>query len=199
MDFNDITIRLKRIYSSIDARFDYDIDKHINIEKESTPTQKSIKVSFDKQTNESDALNKIVTIIDNLAKLKDHLRNRLFTNGVNPQIIENEINNSFHLQIVLDLSNQDKHGSPLTRTNRSNKNPQIENVESAMQLTSSQGQASFFIMDPITGEYKTQGDCKVVIMADILDDQKNKLMGIDELIDGAISQWERIIKKYNII
>ena len=198
MDFNDITTRLKRIYSSIDARFDYDIDKHINIEKESTPTQKSIKVSFDKQTNESDALNKIVTVIDNLAKLKDHLKNRLSTNGGNPQVIENEINASFHLSIVLDLSNQDKHGYPLGRKKRSHKNPRIENVESAMQLTSSQGQWSYFTMDPITGEYKTQGDCKVAIMADIVDDQGNKLMKIDELINGTLAQWERIIKKYNI-
>jgi len=197
MNFNDVQSRLKRIYSSINARLDSEIGKHINIKNTNGWTM----VSFDKENDESINLNNIMVIIDNLAKLKNHLINIIYSNKKptkgQTNIIEDTINNSLSLQLVMDLSNQDKHGSPLTKTNRSSKNPQIKNVRSSLRLTGHDGQPSKFTMSPITGKINSEGDCKIVINADIMDECGKKIMDVDKLIDGATLEWEKTIEKYH--
>jgi len=195
MDFNDIKTRLERVYSSINARFDNNIEKHvkkhlIHIKEENKVL---IGVSFNKISKEVDDLNKIIMIIHNLANLKDHLKSIISGRDETPEVIEQEINNSFDLQLIIDLSNQEKHGYPLTRTNRSGKNPQIRNVNNVLQLTGSSS-----VRISMNGKVESQGNVKVSIIADITDENGNKIVELDKLIGNAISKWEEVIKKYNL-
>jgi hypothetical protein len=199
MDYNDIKTRLERVYSSIKSRFDNDVIKHQKVERNITETVASFKISFDKGLNASDAENKIFTIIHNLANLKDNLKKSLYDSGGNEQDIENEINSSLHLQLILDLSNQDKHGYPLTKTKRSLKDPQIKNIAQSLSLGSSgPNSSSSYSINPFTGQSTMSGDCKTVINAEIVDSSGNLIIHLDELINASIAKWEEVIKKYNI-
>ena len=134
MDFNDIKTRLQRVYNSINAIYDTDIEGGINVEIRETSDGISMKTTFGRN-DETEAQVKIISIIHNIANLKDNLKNRLRDLRLNPQLVEAEINNSLPLQLIADLSNQDKHGYPLERTQRSNKDPLIKNIKSGLQLS----------------------------------------------------------------
>lgn len=191
MDFNDIKSRLERLYASINARFDENIGKHINITNGTKDGRKFVRLTFDKDSEGS--LNKILLIIHNLANLKDHLKKVLSSKGGNKEDIENEINDSLSLQLIIDLSNAEKHGYPTNRR-RSQLDPQIRRIRHSM---AAKGKTAFSITFP-SGEYKAEGDCKIVIDADIVNEKEELIMGLDQLINSGLLKWEELIKKYDI-
>jgi len=197
MDFNNFKSRLERIYSSIDQRIEEDHGESIKVEwggngdKDNVVVGTTIHISFDKGKKESTDLNKIILIVHNLANLKDHLKKIIS----NPKDIEQAINDSTYLPIVLDLSNQEKHGYPLTKFRRSFKDPKIVNVTHGMIVSAG---LSTFSIDLMTGESQTK-NCPIAMHANIVDSNNIHLFTLDELVDGAITDWEEIIKKFNII
>lgn len=191
MDYNNIQSRLEKIYSSIGEQFYYG---HTALETTHTEiTNNSIRVSFFSPNDKPKVLNQINSIIANLANIKDCLKQKLIQRDDNPDFIENEIDNSLYLQLILDLSNQEKHGYPLKKTRRSEKDPLIKNVGRSLspsdkpdniRYEKSDGSAIMNLMTKIT--------------ADITDSQGNILYQLNDLIENALSAWEQIIKKYNI-
>ena len=195
MDFNDIASRLERIYSSIQARADDNIGRHINAKHSVTNKAFVFDVSFDKE-KEADKLNRVMIIVHNLANLKDHLKNWIRINGGDEDIVKNEINLDKYLQTVIDLANAEKHGYP-TNSNRSKLNPKIVNVESVLQITADSECNSSSFTFGLDGTFVSHGKNTVVIIADIVDGNNNKICSLDELIENSIRKWEEIIKKIN--
>lgn len=181
MEYNDIKSRLSRTLSSLNDRFDDDIEKHTRIEQKKDG--RGLSIIFGKDDDE-ESLNKIMIILYNLSSLKDHIKNQLSKKGLDPQIVEDEINNSLHLQVMVDIINQEKHGAPLTRP-RSNKNPVIRYP--------SIGYFPFI-------ESKTNGSDfgSMQIHALIKDDKEKLLFRLDELVETCYSKWESIIKEYRL-
>ncbi len=199
MDYNNINERIERIYSALNARFDNDIEKRISLQKKEINGIVEINMSIN-EISEADTINKEMAIIENLAKLKDHIKNIISQNNGNPKIIETEINQSDELQILIDIYNTDKHGYPLTHPERSNKSPKIINIKSVLQQSLQAGTTSSFVgfSMGMNGQIQTHGggEHKVVIIADIVDKNGNHLYSIDKFIDKTLFQWEKIIEKY---
>ena len=196
MDFNDITSRLERIYVSVKSKIDYDLEKNINIKTESQANSYSLMGTFDKGSI-AEKENKILIIIHNLANLKDHLKQIMQSKGGDKQKIEDEIDASPALQIIIDLANSEKHTYP-TRSNRSGLNPKLDEIHSFMSLSvSSPEEVSSFTFNPY-GSFQATGDVGVNISADILDEHNNKIMTLDEHIEKSIIKWEEIITKYDL-
>ena len=95
MDVNDIKPRLDRLYRSIDVLEDYDVRKHVRIE-EVTDNNSAFthRITFDNASDETGNTNMAMGVIEHLAKLKDHLKNRMGSSG---RLVEDHINESFHL------------------------------------------------------------------------------------------------------
>lgn len=108
MDFNDITFRLNKTLTSMNGRFDENILRGIKIEYGQTEKTKWMEMTIGNDDTET-IINKIFLILYNLASLKDHLKNCLRSKNLNQNVIEDEINNSLHLQVLIDLVNQEKH------------------------------------------------------------------------------------------
>lgn len=160
MDFNNIQERLERLYASVKARYSHEIKKHLV--RVNTPTLFSI--SFNDPNKKAEYANKILMIIYHLGGLKDHIHKRIVSNGFQKigkkEIIEEEIEKSFELQLVLDLVNQEKHGYPLKdKFNRTKKNPQIGNINNILSLTTGPQKGSFagFIFNFKTGQLSFKG------------------------------------------
>jgi len=89
----------------------------------------SIDFSGEKTTEELE--NVIHTLIANIGSIKDHLKkwcktnNKVF-NG------DNLINSNINVSIIHDLWNSDKHDE---NTNRSKKNPGLENLNQSLSLS----------------------------------------------------------------
>ena len=198
MNFNDVKERLEKTLASFNARYDPNVLKSINITFENTDAGHSTTVKFGNDDPQT-ITNKIFIILYNLSSLKDHLKNCLKNNGHDPNIVEQEINNSIHLQVLIDLVNQEKHGYPLTKSNRSGKNPLIKNPSQFLLLrtdTTAGSTASFTFSrnGPIL-----HGNNSIMIDAEIHDDKGNLLFLLDELIDTCFSKWNQIATTYKCI
>lgn len=191
MDYNDIQERLKKIYSSIGEQYSYGHEALDTIHYEKTENR--ICISFFNPKDEPTVLNQINIIISNLANVKDCLKNKLNNRGDNPQVIENEVNSSLYLQLILDLSNQEKHGYPLTKTRRSKKDPLIKNISRSLSTSNKPNNVRYERSDG-----SAIMNMMIRITADITDSQGNILCRLDELVNNALQVWEQTIKKYNI-
>lgn len=197
MDYNDINLRLRCLYLSIDRQYESDVLQHMQTKTERYEDGKfTITIDFNAKHDEHETINRINSIIAGLANLKDHLMTKLKLQGGNPQDIENEINQNLPLQLILDLHNQEKHGYPLTKIRRSGKDPKIINISKA--ISPKPGViATAFIRDPVTGAGVTN-NMAIVITAEIVDSQGNSLYYLKDLIDKSLNIWELIIAKYNL-
>lgn len=208
MDYNDFSDRLRRTLNSLNARFNDDIEVFVEKEEKETinPDNSitrtiSISYSFGKESYET-IMNKIFIILYNLSSLKDHLKNALKVKGVNQQEVEDEINNSLHMQVLIDIVNQEKHGSPLYKTNRSNKNPKIMDARQSLIITAtatpenSKTQSAIFFTQ--TGIQQVgNGSQKMAITAKIVDGDNNLLFHLDELLETSYENFLKIANKHD--
>jgi hypothetical protein len=199
MDFNDIKVRLERTLSSLNARFEPAIPENIDVKVVYSDNFRSAFANFG-HDDESDVLNKIFIILYNLASLKDHLQNCLFNKGYKKQIVEDEIDNSLHLQVLTDLVNQEKHGYPLTKRRRSLKDPIIKNPMKFLSLSVSEPDSVAAFSLSFDGSYQILGENnKIVISAEICDSNGNQLFILDELVGTCFEKWENLAKAYHCI
>ncbi|HWZ65387.1 MAG TPA: hypothetical protein VNX65_01155 [Patescibacteria group bacterium] len=197
MDFNDINIRLQRLYVTIGEQYDYSIEKHIKHEVVSLGgTRKQARITFG-NSSQVEILNKVFNVIHALAGLKDHLKTRMTQIGKNPKEVEDLINETQELSLVIDLDNQDKHGSPLTKTNRSGKQPRLANLQQAL---SGDGPSTLSItFNGMTGQIASQdGPLKIVIIGDVMDGSDSKIMPLEQLLDKALKSLEDFISSNEI-
>lgn len=213
MDFNDLHARLDRTLSSFDSRFEINLRDNLSAEVNEAETEKSVSLVIGDDT-QSEMTNKIFLILYNLAILKDHVANALRKKSLNGNLIETEINNSLHLQILVDLVNQDKHGYPLTKTNRSNKNPILTGINQVIEFSNDRPMPLLESGEPdilkflsqnepsvsmnFGGEVGSSGNNKTVIRAEISDDKHNLLFSIDELIEECYSKFDSFIKRHSL-
>ncbi len=197
MDYNDVNLRLKRLYLSIDQQYESDVLQHMQTKKEKTKNGNfTVTINFNAKHDENETINRINSIIASLANLKDHLMAKLKLQNGNPEDIENEINQDLPLQLILDLNNQEKHGYPLTKTRRSGKDPKIIDISKALSSRPSIKPITF-IRDPITGAGATS-NMAIVISAKVVDSQGNLFFYLNDLIDKSLKSWERIIINFNL-
>lgn len=188
MNFNDLLSRLKRIYSTINIKYDTNVVVNTNIKILKTHTLKGFSVDFGKDSD-SEMHGKILSILYNISTLKDHIKEALSSKDLNKNIVEKLINDNLYLQLLFDLVNQDKHGYPLKITNRSNKNPILTNFSQGLQLL---GTSSSMRITK-RGEIRTTGNSRITISCDICDENGKKICGIDELIDDCLNLLEELI------
>lgn len=184
MHYNDINNRIERIYNSIQIKKEDGISEYLKFEHRTGHFV----------SNENELLIKILLIISNLSNLKDHLKNVIEQKGGNKQIIEDEIKNNLHLQLIIDINNAEKHGYPVTRK-RSHLDPKIVNLSSSLILV---GDRNSLITIHKDGKIGKQGDIPTKINADIFDKDDNKICSLDELVRQSVTAWERVINDNGI-
>lgn len=200
MDYNDISSRLKRVLASMNERFDDEIAVYTTVTKndkkiDEKTNEFNLKVEYHFGKHDQETLiNRISIILYNIASLKDHTKNNIKNAGGSPQLVEDEINNSLHLQVLVDIVNQEKHGYPL-RSRRSLKDPLITKIRESYQVTaSSANKGSAFIFMTQDG-FKHVGDGKeqMVITAEITDGDGKLLFSLDELVETSFAKMEKLI------
>lgn len=189
MDFNDIYQRLQRVYFSINERFDYDFHKYGTIEEQENENYCSIVINS--SPDKVLLINKVMLILYNMASLKDHFKKQLTIKKLDQKLIENEIENSLHLQVLIDIVNKDKHGDPLTKQERSKKNPRIANVFSVLNISG----VFLKVLYPTLPKVSPSMDIK----GTIVDGNGIELFSLDELIEVCFAKWNEITFKYKIL
>ena len=196
MDLNNLQSRLDVINCAATSRIDIDYKKYAKV----TPIESGgITVDLPGKSNPLKIAADIYSILHLLATLKDHLKNKLEASGFDKNIVEREIDSSIHLQILIDLINQEKHGYPLTKHIRSNKNPVIKQMSYTL-INNNHGKE-------IIMSIGTKGELDVLdgippsvaLFANIFDDRGNYLFNFDELVDNCYNKWLSIATTHNLI
>ena len=133
-----------------------------------------------------------------LAKLKDHLKKKLSSKGFQPKLIEDEVDKSEFLKLIIDLDNLEKHGND-RRDNRSGKYPKIIDVAHALsQKNIKSSESAVFEISPFSGDMKWSNNTAIVISAKIVDRNDGYICSFTELVNKSIDKWEEIIEKFDL-
>lgn len=199
MDFNDLNSRLKRLNLALDKRYEQDIKPQVNISRKVAGDIHEIGFSFGAM-DETEMIERVFNVINNIAGLKDHLKNKLESVGKDPKSVEDMINASKALSLILDLWNQDKHGYPLKKTNRSNLNPQIVNVDQGLVISNSSNKASVsFKITEDSASYTSSENAAIAISGDVVDGSGKFIISVENMFRHAIIDLENFLKTHSLI
>jgi len=199
MDFNDLDSRLKRLSIALDKRYELDIKPQVNISRKVSENIYEIGFSFGAM-GETEMIERIFSVINNIASLKDHLRNKLESTGKDPMLVENMINGSKVLSLILDLWNQDKHGYPLKKTSRSSLNPQIINVNQGLVISNSSNKAfASFNITADSASLASSENAAIAISGEVIDGSGKFIMSVENMFRQAIIDLESFLKTQGLL
>ena len=111
MNTDDLIHRVNRIYSSLDTAEETDMSQ-LTPKIVSNGKRIGIYQDFTGGLNDEELSNLVHSLIHNIANLHDNLKRWAKKNGKDKSKVDIAFKNSLALQIIQDLSNNDKHGYP---------------------------------------------------------------------------------------
>jgi hypothetical protein len=181
--------RLARLYVALD---ELDITGTLASMKPTTVVSGnrfSTSVDFTKVTDEPTAENRVNTLINNIACLKDHLHLWCRNNG-KPETGDLLIDSNQDVAIIHDLWNLDKHAE-LNRRSRSNLSPRLQPAHSTLEFKiASTEETPLLMMSAFGGQFQTFGDPRLRITGTVVDKDGNTLGDVEEICLRAIDAWE---------
>lgn len=191
----ELSQRIHRIYSSIKAVEETDPNK---LKATVITTGKCIGVSQDFRggLNNAELSNLAHMLIYNIAHLKNYLIQWAKDNGHDETKVDQTVGNSLDLQIIIDLSNRDKHVGPRRDGGKSKKCPHLVDINCVMQLKTQAKKGSTIGMTlGANGIPKFLGDgtAKAIITGDVVDNKDNRIGDLHEIATKAVEAWEQLL------
>jgi hypothetical protein len=193
--------RISRIYAAIGAIEEADPHK-LKATVIQTEKIKAVFQDFRGGFSDDELSNQAHTVIHNIANLRDHLRRWAAQNGQDKAKVDQTIDNCLDLQIVQDLSNNDKHGYPPRDGGRSGKGPQLVEINRVMRLQTQAKKGSMIAMTIGAGgvpKFIGDGSAKAVVTGEVIDTAKNRIGDLYEIANKAVEAWERLLADFGLI
>lgn len=133
--------------------------------------------------DEATAANQVSLLLNNIACLKDHLKDWCNKNG-KPFTGEALISNNQDVAIIHDLWNLDKHAE-LNRS-RSGLSPRLQSPPVAAIVP----KGSTFVLDFKMVEGRLQSQANLRIAAIVVDEHGNSLGSLEDIALRAVTAWE---------
>ncbi len=197
---NTIVQRINRIYAAIGAAEEDDPNK-LKAAVIQTSKVKVVFQDFRGDLSNEDLSNYAHTVIHNIANLRDNLKRWAAQNGRDKIKVEHTFQNSFDLQIIQDLSNNDKHGYPPDRS-YSGKYPKLVNINRVMQLQTQAKKGSTIGMTVGTGgvpKFFGDGTAKAIITGDVVDNDNNRIGDLRKIATKAVESWEELLADFGLM
>ncbi len=192
MTYEDINLRIKRIYSAINAAVEEDLD---SFEPTVTRDANVIRITQDFQGNltQEELANLAYSSIHNIANLYGNLKKWASNNKKNPSKVDEVFNTSREIKIIQDLSNNDKHGYPPRNGGHSGISPKMEKFSRGLQIAtpSKEGGTMEFTLDLSGKQQTTKMDNLAVVVSGSVSDANGNHIGNSHLIAmKALEAWE---------
>lgn len=142
---NIILQRISRIYAAIGVIEEVD-PKKLKATVIQTDNITAIFQDFRGGLSDDDLSNQAHIVIHNIANLDGHLRKWAAQNGQDKTKVDHTIDNCLEIQIIKDLSNNDKHGYPPRKRGHSGKCPQVIEINRVMRLQTQAQKGSMMAM-----------------------------------------------------
>ena len=201
MNPNELITRLKRIYASVDALQEFNMGK---LPAKVVQNDRIVTVfqDFSGGLSEEEFANLAHSVINNIANLQDHLRRWAAKNGKDKTKVDAVFNESRPLQLIKDLSNNDKHGYPLRGGGYSGLAPKLNNIHRPMRLTTKAEAGSCVVMTFGPGgvpKISGAGIGCAVITGDIVDKDGNSVGDLFKIEQDAVKAWETLLVDFGIL
>ena len=193
--------RMWRIYSSVGAAEETDRNK-FEANAFIIDGCKVIWQDFLGGSTEEELSNLVHTLIHNIANLPNHLKQWAKRNGKDETRLKKVLDQSIELQIIIDLSNNDKHGYPPRAGGKSKKSPQLVSVNRVMELkTQAKKNSNVGMTLGTDGKPNIYGDGsgKVIINGDVIDKEGNRIGNLYEIERKAVETLEQIMVDYELL
>lgn len=147
-------------------------------------------------------INLAYSLVHQIFNLRDNLKRWAEASGQNPVRVKECFEGSKALRIMADLSNADKHGLPFSPRHKpwSGRELVLGGVERVRRIRVEPGTGwSGFTVDA-SGRSRSfgQGVQDVVLTADVLDSDGNRVGDLFEIADQAIADWEELLVEFGI-
>ncbi len=153
-----------------------------------------ISVTFGTKT-EVELHRDVNAIISELAALKDIMKLSLADNGHNPSIMEEVVEKSLHLKVLIDLNNEHKHGYPLNRY-RSGMQPIIGELQEGLEVPA--GETVKSTIEHWTGKVISDKRLNATIVGAVAARNGKPIFSLDEMIDSCLKEYEALAKDYGL-
>ncbi|HUW20013.1 MAG TPA: hypothetical protein VMW16_11995 [Sedimentisphaerales bacterium] len=190
-----IVERIGRIYAAVGGLEEDDPAK-LRANVIQTERIKGLLQDFRGDLTDDDLCNYAHMAIDNIANLRDHLKGWAVHNGQNKARVDEAVNNSLGLQIVIDLADNDKHGYPPRNGGYSGKCPKLVKINRVMELRTRAKEGSTIGMTLGAGgvpKFFGDGTGKAIITGDVVDNNNKRIGELSEIIGQAVDAWERLL------
>ena len=135
--------------------------------------------------------NRASALINNMARLKDHLKEWCKSNAKNPERVEDLINNNHAVGVLYDLWNVEKHFK-LDRKPRSGVTPRLLIHGQEIVIGGGGASSSSIILDTHLGGFNVvpTGDVRMRLVADVVDESGNIVGDFEKLCLEAANAWQ---------
>lgn len=193
--------RISRIYAAIEAIEEDDPEK---LRGTVMQTDKFTAVIQDFRSGFSDdeLLNQAHILVHNIANLRDHLRKWAAHNGHDKNRVDQTVDSCLEVQIIKDLSNNDKHGYPPRDGGHSGRCPQLTDVNREMRLQTQAKKGSMIAMTlGADGSPRFIGDgtAKAVVKCDVVDNDKHRIGDLYDIAIKAVEAWEALLADFGLL
>ena len=193
--------RIGRIYAAINATEEADLTKLKAPIAKTTEKYMVLYQDFRGGRTNEELSNFACSVIHNIANLGDHLKKWAVRNGQDKGKIGEAVNRSLALQIVTDLSNNDKHGYPPRDGGRSDRSPRLVRINQVLRVRPKPEPGSSVTVTLSadgTPQKSGSGSAKAVIVGDVVDKDSNKIDDLDKIAGEAVQAWEQLLSEFNV-
>ena len=202
MGKDELLDRLHRVYAAVEAAVEGDLSK-FPPKVIADEHQFGVYQDFLGGLTEPQLSNLAHTIIHNIANLRDHLRRWAGRNGQDPKGIDKTVAGSVALQVIIDLSNNDKHGYPPRDGGLSKKSPKLAEVKRVLRISTGPGPGSgvAIVFTPSGPKQITSGGgfSQVVVTGSVVDGNGASLGDLYDLGNEALKAWEQQLEAFGIL
>ena len=188
--------RIRRLYAALDSLTEFDISL-LKAQVFESSGSWGVFQDFSGGMGPEQLTNVMQSAIYNVAHLKDPLKRYAERNGKPVSDVEATVDESEGLQIVVDLSNWDKHGE--LRRSRSGKSPYLTNINRVLRLVAQPGRGVGLTLNRDgTPRVVGSGSASAVIVADVIDSGGAKLGEVETFLNAALAAWESLLSKWEL-
>ena len=193
--------RISRIYAAIGS-IEEDDPQKLKATVIQTDKIKAVFQDFRGGFSDDDLSNQAHSVIHNIANLRDHLRRWASHHHQDKNKVDQAVDNCPELQIIKDLSNNDKHGYPPRDGGDSGKCPQLIEINRVMRLQTQAQKGSTIAMTIAAGgvpKFIGDGTAKAVVTGDVVDNDGNRIGDLYEIANRAVEAWESLLMDYGLL
>ena len=181
--------RLQRIYASLGIVVECDIQSTVKYVQEGSTG----RLTFDRDMSAEEIENNAHMAISLIAHFPDHLKRWLRSRHLETTELDQLLLSCQEMKVLKDLANTEKHGGFDRNGGHSGLLPRLSNVHRGMRLEPKPNgsQATVKINLPEGTITHVNGDpLQVVIDADVMDSNGNKLCNLTWLLESSLVQLE---------